>query len=186
MEEFKNLSKSINGRSIRDGEEYEVMAEIGRIISSSAEISEVYAQFGQAVNKHLPFDRISVTTADVSLGIGRTAYAWGTVITGRIPGDVFPLDGTTTKTVIDQRCPVVHGASGVVEAAVDWKLSERQLQGGMKSFIAVPLQSKNERIGILQIHSKKSEFTMINMFGYSATSPPKSRVPLQSRNYIQR
>ena len=70
----------------RLAEENAVIAEIGRIISSSADISEVYAQFGEIVSKLIPCDRISITTADFAAGEGQTAYVRGVEIDGRTRG----------------------------------------------------------------------------------------------------
>jgi uncharacterized protein YqfB (UPF0267 family) len=44
----------------RLAEENEIIAEIGRIITSSLYIEEVYNQFAKVANKLLPFDRIAV------------------------------------------------------------------------------------------------------------------------------
>ena len=141
----------------RLAEENAVVAEIGKIISSSADISEVYAQFGQVVNQLLQFDRISVTSADTERGEAQIVYAWGIKVDGRMPGDIFPLDGTTTGGVIREKGAVVNRADGVLESAHREDLSARQRESGIKSSIAVPLRVKNETVGTLQIHSRKSE-----------------------------
>ena len=47
----------------RLAQENAVMAEIGRIISSTLNIDEVYERFAEEVRKLIPFDRIAVTSA---------------------------------------------------------------------------------------------------------------------------
>ncbi|MCH7736291.1 MAG: PAS domain S-box protein [Chloroflexi bacterium] len=141
----------------RLAEENSVIAEIGRIISSSVDISEVYAQFGSMVSNLLPFNRISVSIADLTKGEAQTAYAWGDVVAGREPGDIFPLGGSATEMVAQTQSPIVCGASGVKELAIHGNLSDRLLETGMRSFIAVPLRAKNETTGSLQVHSRESD-----------------------------
>ncbi|PKB71195.1 MAG: hypothetical protein BZY87_06925 [SAR202 cluster bacterium Io17-Chloro-G6] len=148
---------SAESRAVRQAEENAVMAEIGRIISSSTDISEVYAQFGQVVNRLLQFDRISVASTDLEKGEVQTAYAWGIGVPGREPGDIDDLAGSTTQMVIQEDGAVVCGAIGVKESAHLPKPAARHLELGLQSFIAVPLRAKNETMGILQIFSKERD-----------------------------
>jgi light-regulated signal transduction histidine kinase (bacteriophytochrome) len=51
----------------RLAEENAIMAEIGRIISSSLNIEEVYERFAEEVRKVIPFDRIVIDQVDPGL-----------------------------------------------------------------------------------------------------------------------
>jgi hypothetical protein len=42
----------------------DVIAEIGRVISSSSEISEVYEQFASLVGNVIEFDRLSISSVE--------------------------------------------------------------------------------------------------------------------------
>ena len=134
-------------------EENSVIAEIGRIISSSADISEVYAQFGEVVSRLLPCDRIAVTSADIEKGEVYIAFEWGVGIEEREPGIVFPLSGSMTERIIGHGTPFVFGVQGVIESAQQTDMTDRQMKAGVQSFMAVPLRVKNETTGILLVHS---------------------------------
>ena len=129
------------------------LAEIGRIINSSLLIDEVYERFVDVVKGLLPFDRISITSADFSIGEAHTDYVSGIDLAGRSAGEVFPVDGTPVQHVYKNNGPVIAGTTGVVTVASKVELSDAQIEAGIKSFIAVPPQTRNEIVGILQIHS---------------------------------
>ena len=65
-------------------EENAVMAEIGRIISSTLNIDEVYERFAQSVRKLIPFDRIVINTIDIEKGTVTNVYMAGDEVRDRM------------------------------------------------------------------------------------------------------
>ncbi len=61
----------------RLAQENAVMAEIGRIISSTLNIEEVYERFAAEARKLIPFGRIVVALNNPGEGIGTVTYALG-------------------------------------------------------------------------------------------------------------
>ena len=118
--------ESAESNLLRLAEENAVMAEIGRIISSSTDITEIYEQFGEVVGKLLRLDRINVTLADTKCGTAEAAYAWGIPLAGIEPGGIYPLDGTIVRQVIEKQSPLVAGAKDVRDLALHWELTEQQ------------------------------------------------------------
>ena len=75
-----------------------VIAEIGRIISSSLDIEEVYERFAEEVRKLIPFDRILVNLVNSQQGTLTTAYSAGIEIEGRNQGRIFgPIGGPSLR-----------------------------------------------------------------------------------------
>jgi sugar-specific transcriptional regulator TrmB len=80
-----------------------VMAEIGRIISSTLNIEEVYERFAEEARKLIPFDRIMINLADLKNNTSTPAYIAGIDVPGRRVGDITPMAGTVTEEVIRTR-----------------------------------------------------------------------------------
>ena len=79
------------------------LAEIGRVISSSLEIEEVYALFADQTFHLIPFDRISINLIREDIGEFMTAYVIGTPARGRAVGETTRIAGTFTEQVIRNR-----------------------------------------------------------------------------------
>ncbi|MGC8809356.1 MAG: GAF domain-containing protein, partial [bacterium] len=136
--------------------ENEIIANIGRIISSTLDINKVYKSFGEEVHKVIPFNRIAITLIDYERRVSHTAYQAGVYVPGRGPEDVFPLQGSFTEEVMRQRKGVlIHSENGkelirrFPGLAPVWK-------SGFRSFIGIPLISQGKVIGVLHIYSLKT------------------------------
>jgi|GEM_PF-222448 len=133
-------------------QENAIMAEIGRIISSTLNIDEVYERFNEEVNKLISFDRISVATINPKSPTVTIAYAWGNKIDGRIQGDVFPIENTTYAKLVANRSGILIQ----IESEDELKAYPHLLntfRAGFRSTVSVPLISKNEVIGGLNFRS---------------------------------
>jgi len=135
-------------------QENSALAEIGRIISSSLDIDDVYYRFGEEVRKLIPFDRISVTIIDAIHGVTKPTYIAGTDVAGRMPGDSIPLAGTMTEEVALTRSPKMLVADREAELCSQLPGLLPAFRAGLRSFLAVPLVDHNVVIGVLQIRSK--------------------------------
>ena len=87
----------------RLAQENALVAEIGRVISSTLNIDEVYERFAEEVQKLIPFERIVVNLINLELGTAAISYVAGLEIEGRRPGDVFPLERSAIKEIIRTR-----------------------------------------------------------------------------------
>ena len=80
-------------------QETEVVAEVGRIISSSLDINDVYDRFADELRKVIPFDRVSLNIVDLESGTFSVPYSEGIDVPDRRPGDVIPLATSVTEEV---------------------------------------------------------------------------------------
>ena len=92
--------------------ELAVIAEIGRLISSTLAIGEVYERVAAEARKLIPFDRLSVSLNNPRDGTQTVAHVAGLDIPGRRPGDSFPLEGTINELLMRSRTGLLHPLGG--------------------------------------------------------------------------
>ena len=147
--------KGVEETRERLAHENAVLAEIGKIISSSVNIDEVYPRFAEEVRKLIPFDRIVIGLADFERGISRVSYALGTEISDRRIGSIVPLEGTATGRVIETRSTLLVQENEVADSTEQSYTTTHRYRAGLRTFLSVPLISGNEAIGVLNLHSTK-------------------------------
>ena len=139
----------------RMAQENAIVAEIGRIISSTLDIDEVYERFAQESRKIIPFDRICINVINPDSRTTTIAYVAGVEEPGRRVGDCVPLEGTGTQACIEERSGMFIQTEKMEELAVRFPGLLPSFQAGLRSIIFVPLTSKDQIIGILSLRSKK-------------------------------
>jgi PAS domain S-box-containing protein len=139
----------------RLSQENAVMAEIGRIISSTLDINEVYNGFAEAVRHLIDFDRISTTIIDAQHHTATVAYAMGTQISGRGPGEVIPLSESMIEHILKTRSSVLVQTEDSHEIETRFPFLRASFRAGFRSMISVPLISKDQVIGALNLRSIK-------------------------------
>jgi GAF domain-containing protein len=133
------------------------MAKIGRIISSTLNINEVYEQFGEEVRKVITFGRIAITIINHEKGTFYNAYILGDDIRDRRSGEVISLAGSLTEEVMRKRLSQLIQTGDRAELAGRLPILLPFFDSGIRSFMAVPLISKDQVIGVLHIFSTKSK-----------------------------
>ena len=139
----------------RLAKESAIIAEIGRIIGSSLDISEVYERFSAEAAILLPFDRINVDLLMPKEGISRITYVSGLEISNRKQGDSVPIRGTVNEIVMRTRHGVFFDSAGIMERMEEYPNLAVCYQLGLRSIMSVPLFSRDEIIGVLHMRSKK-------------------------------
>ena len=129
------------------------MAEIGRIISSSIEISEVYGRFAEEVRKVLSFDRISINIVNNEMGTATVLYVVGVPIPGRGQGESYRMKGFVTEKVVHTAEEISHSSEHENEFRDRSPSLLPAFQAGLRSLIFVPLMSKDQIIGVLHLFS---------------------------------
>jgi PAS domain S-box-containing protein len=132
-----------------------IMAEIGRIISSTLNIDEVYDRFAGEVRKLIPFDRITISIINPEEKTATVAYGTGSVVSGRQPGDVFPLAGTVVEETMRIHSGLVVQTDNVSDLAGRFPGLLPHFQAGQRSMLSIPLISKDRVIGNLFLGSAR-------------------------------
>jgi two-component system, cell cycle sensor histidine kinase and response regulator CckA len=136
-------------------QENAIVAEIGRIISSSLNIKEVYERFAEEVHKLIPFDRIVINLNDLEKNTVTVAYTSGIVVPGRQAGDVIPLNDSVNQEIIHTRSSLLIQSDDMAEFVNRFPSLQPYLQVGLHSMMMIPLISNNQVIGILHLRSIK-------------------------------
>ncbi len=139
----------------RLAQEIEIIAEIGKVVGSTLEIEAIYERFAAEVRKLIPFDRIAVNLHDLDQGVVSTVYASGEYITGRQPGDAFPLKGSVSEVVVRTRAGMFSHPLSVEEMDKRFPDHTATIQAGMRSLLCVPLISRDKVIASLHFRTKK-------------------------------
>ena len=133
--------------------EYAIFAEIGRVISSSPDIHEVYEGFAAQVRNILPFDRLVINSVDTDAGTVVTLYQSGETIQEWAPGLVRGLANSPTEWVVNNRRGLILTPATEHLVEEQFLLQTPIARKGLRWLLAVPLFSHNEVIGTLHFRS---------------------------------
>jgi PAS domain S-box-containing protein len=138
-------------------QETAVMAEVGRLISSTFEIEDTYGQLAAEIQKLISFDRLAFIFVNRCEGTCTVKYEAGFDIPERSVGRAYPLKGSITNYLIKNRSGIIVHADNLgdlarqcPEIAVNYSV-----QRGARSLISIPLIVHDEVIGVMHIRSKK-------------------------------
>lgn len=149
-----HLSRDITERK-RTEEQKEILADISRLITSTLDIREVYEQFSAEVKKLISFDSLAINLYDHQTTTMSAAYVSGRDIDGRRQGDPLALDGTLSKSVIDNRTSICIQSGDIQDTLGRFPRLSNVLKAGLRSIICVPLIYRNQVIGVMHIRSKE-------------------------------
>ena len=137
--------------------ENEVLAEIGRIITSSMDINQVYERFGEQVRRLIPFDGIAINLVEPDGVTAVQAYMLGELLLrdGK-QRDTFPLEGTVTQEVVEQRRGTYLSADGRDDMEARSRYGHVAVPAGFRSVVVVPLISGGDSIGALLMLSAET------------------------------
>ncbi|MCJ7792172.1 MAG: PAS domain S-box protein, partial [Dehalococcoidia bacterium] len=139
----------------RLAQENAVIAEIGRIISSTLNIKEVYDRFAEEVKKLIPFDRIAIRTINPKDNTTTTAYILGVDVPGHQLGSTVPLFGTVIERCIRTQSSLLFQPESMDEVVNRFPHLLPTFKAGLRSMMFVPLISKDQVIGVLSLQATK-------------------------------
>ncbi|MCH7738874.1 MAG: GAF domain-containing protein, partial [Chloroflexi bacterium] len=131
-------------------DELRALAEISRVITSSTDIREVYAQFAALANELVPFDRLVIAIYDAEAETLTDQYAAGVEVAGWSEGNTHPLRGTALEAVVRERIPFI--ATGLDDSEpMEHPARPASAKVGLPAMLAVPLVSRDRVIGTLNL-----------------------------------
>ena len=135
-------------------QETRTLAELGRIISSSVDVGEIYERFAQEVQELIPFDRMSFTTIDHRRETATVVMIAGFAYKEIEVGSSVPMSGSLTFEVFTNRSPTLLQETTEDQIAAQYSSLLPGFRQGARSWLAVPLINRDEVIGALIIISK--------------------------------
>ena len=146
--------KKMEAETKRLAHEDSVLAEIGRIVSSTSNIEEVYKVFAEKVRELIDFDRIGLGLIDFEKNMVKFPYIEGCFVPGRQPGDVVSLQGTATEKVLQAHAGIIIALESEEEIAAMVPGLLPEFRCGIRSTLTIPLISRDQVIGTLALRSK--------------------------------
>jgi GAF domain-containing protein len=128
----------------RESDDREALAEIGRIISSSLAIEDVYERFAESVSDLIPWDRIVINVINADNKTYKNTYLSGMNVKSQIFDTVLPLAGTQSELVAKTKVCNLVQSENVEEMLSAFPRLTKGIKAGLRSFLCVPLIS-NER-----------------------------------------
>jgi signal transduction histidine kinase len=134
-------------------DENAAIAQIGRIISSSMNIEEVYEEFKKEVGRLISFERIAINMVDAEDGNLDSPYVAGIGVPGRKEAEVISLAGEGAEWVLQNRLSLLLGKENWREIAGLFPGLRPIFRAGFKTCMIVALISGGRVIGILSFLS---------------------------------
>lgn len=135
--------------------ENNILAEIGRIISSTLDIEDVYENFAIEVQKLIPFDGLIVSIINEKENKVNFRYSWGMQIPGRTIGDSLPIaEGTVAAYILQKHSLLQFQGESLAEISHRFPALVPFIKAGIQSLILVPLLAQDKIIGILGFFTK--------------------------------
>src|SRR4030042_3684360 len=154
-----DLTERIQAEKVvkRPSQENAIVAEIGRIISSSPNIEEVYERFAEEVHKLIPFDAVAINLINYEEGTVTVPFVSKITIPGCQSGAVLPLVGSVTEKVMQIRSGLIIQTEDKKEFKDQFPTLLKVFDKGLRSLMVVPLIYKDRVIGALHFRSVKSK-----------------------------
>ena len=133
--------------------EYAIFAEIGRVISSSPNIEEIYEGFAAQARHLIPFERLVINSVDAEAGTIATLYQSGMKVPEWEPGRVRPLSGSPTEWVVENRRGLLLNSESEAATLERFPNQDPSVASHLLWLVAVPLISHNDVIGTLHFRS---------------------------------
>ncbi len=139
----------------RLAQENAVIAEIGRIISSTLKIEEVYELFAKEAGKLIPLDRIAINLINPEANKITSVYISGIQVARRKAGDSYSLTGSTSEEIMRTRKTMLIQTEDQDKLIGYSPYLLTTFQAGLRSMMSVPLISKDQVIGVMHIRAIK-------------------------------
>ena len=131
-----------------------LLAQIGRIMTSSEDIDEVYDRFTEAVTSVIPADRLSIVVVDTDAWQHKARYYAGIdVPLARL--DVWhPLDGQVLESVVRSKQPQIVDESNVAAVLVQSPRLQDGIAAGLRTWMDVPVILEQTVVAVMRFMSR--------------------------------
>jgi PAS domain S-box-containing protein len=144
----------------KDSEEKDLLSEIGRIVSATLNLDDVFTAFADPVSKLISFDRLSISTIDMERNQISDAHVAGQMLQeGNLSGPYTLSDSIVPSSVYEDHKVLIANAAVLAERSKnDITESNRvRIAGGLASAMFVPVVFQGVTVGALIFRSKHDD-----------------------------
>jgi len=134
-------------------DENAIIVEIGRIVSLTPNIEEIYERFAEEVRKLIPFDRIGITLIESSTNLATYDYTKGVEAEHCRMRERIPLSDPLIQKIMHTKTGVIIQGEDIDKVVAQNPILQSTVQAGLQSMILVPLISKGQVFGFLHLRS---------------------------------
>ena len=142
----------------KEAKENELLAEVGRVISGSVDIGEMFSQFKDLARELLPIDGLGIASIDAETDtlVLTQVDTGGIDLSPPAPGEIrHRLQDSLARDAYATGKPVIYCPEDPEDIPVDYPGLERLREIGARSFMAAPLISHGETLGALVLWTRK-------------------------------
>ncbi len=136
-------------------EENAVVAEIGKIVSSSLDIQQIYHLFAKELRRLIYFDRIAINIINPDQYTFAIPYVWGPKVPQRTEADIVPLAGTASEEVFKTAKSILVREENRQEVVQKFPGLLPIFNAGLISVMMTPLIYQNTVIGVLNVQAAR-------------------------------
>ena len=152
-------SETPTGRGEPDHAQIEVefaplLAQIGRIITSAADIDEVYDRFTQAVTSVIPADRLSIVVVNTDAWQNKARYYAGMDVPLATLDVWRPLDGQAIESVVRSQRPQIVDERNVAVILAQSPRLQDGITAGLQTWMDVPVILEQTVVAVMRFMSR--------------------------------
>ena len=133
------------------------LAEIGRVISATLDVQDIYESLATSVRQLIPYDRLAILTVDLEQDTITSVYNSKEPITDEWAiGRPHTLRGVASEIVVRTRTSLVMQAETDAELLAKFPGAREGLEHGQRSTIVVPLIARDEVVGVLTMRTPQA------------------------------
>ena len=143
----------IHQRLPEEGDEGEVLGEIGRIVASANTIDDVYDALAAQIARLIPFDRMEFATIGFNDDALIRTYVSGTEVPDQVQEVTEPLSDTIVEEAIRLRSPFLVRARSAQDMESRFQSLVPAIEAGLRTFLTTPLVSADRVVGTMILAS---------------------------------
>lgn len=130
-----------------------LLAQLGRIMTSSENIDEVYDRFTEAVTSVIPADRLSIVVVDSDAWQSKARYYAGIDVPLATLDAWRPLDGQVIETVVRSQQPQIVDESNVAVVLDQSPRLQDGIAAGLRTWMDVPVILEQTVVAVMRFMS---------------------------------
>ena len=131
-----------------------LLAQIGRIITSAADIDEVYDRFTAAVTSVIPADRLSIVVVDADAWQYKARYYAGIDVPLATLDVWRPLDGQVIESVVRSKQPQTVDERNVAAVLVQSPRLQDGIDAGLRTWMDIPVILEQTVVAVMRFMSR--------------------------------